>query len=314
MNKHGDMVFISHSSVDKKWAVLIKKELEGRGISAWIDQDEIRPGALIAEALGKAIESSACVIVIVSQESMKSRWVREEYHQSLNSVHHVIPVILDDADLPGFLRSRLCVDFRDASRFAEEFEKLVWGITNQKPNHENRKNHWPNQSELKTICNEAPVRVPDFETDDQVSERHFIDREIPLKQALQFIDEGRRFIVVGESRAGKTSFCDQVIRALGKRDEMILAARLDLEAIKGLTIDTLLGHTLIYMLGATARVLFKCAYSDFRSESIAHLPHELQLDANFHALRNLAERVENHFYGENSQPKPMDVPVKASAH
>ena len=132
-------VFLSHNSVDKPWAIQLKRSLEGRGLRVWLDRDEIRPGDLFVGALESGIQQSKAVVLVVSPESARSGWVREEYSRAIDlaqgsdSPLQLIPAILRDAELPGFLKSRNWVDFRDASLFEESIERLVWGVTGKKP-------------------------------------------------------------------------------------------------------------------------------------------------------------------------------------
>jgi hypothetical protein len=131
-------VFISHSSVDKPWVIELKEALEGRGIKVWLDNDEIRPGEKIAKALERGIEASRSVALVVSPESMKSGWVREEYDRALELEKAkrqpilLIPIILRTAKVPGFLSTRRWVDFRDENTFKENVDKVIWGITGRK--------------------------------------------------------------------------------------------------------------------------------------------------------------------------------------
>ncbi len=132
-------VFLSYRSVDENWVRKLKEDLLQYGVSVWLDQDEIRPGDLFAKALEQGLENSRSVALIVSPEAIASRWVEEEYYRAISLSNtmqkslQLIPVILRDAKLPGFLQSRNCVDFRDETAYNQNLSKLVWGITGQKP-------------------------------------------------------------------------------------------------------------------------------------------------------------------------------------
>jgi hypothetical protein len=132
-------VFLSYSSVDAIWVMKLKDDLLRYRVSVWLDKDEIRPGDLFAEALEQALDNCRAVGLIVSPEAIASGWVREEYNRALDLAKtkqarvRLIPVILRDAKLPGFLKSRSWVDFRDETTYAQNVWKLVWGITGQKP-------------------------------------------------------------------------------------------------------------------------------------------------------------------------------------
>jgi hypothetical protein len=131
-------VFLSYQSGDAEWVAGLKNALEAKGIRVWIDQDQIRPGDLFIDALERGIRSSRCVALIVSPASVRSPWVREEYNRALTLSHtagwelRLIPVLLRDAELPGFLASRSWVDFRDPSRYPESVDRLAFGITGKR--------------------------------------------------------------------------------------------------------------------------------------------------------------------------------------
>jgi hypothetical protein len=124
-------VFISYSSADETWVRNLRNSLVAQGVRVWSDRDQIRPGDRFIDALETGLASSKCVAVVVSPNSVRSGWVKEEYHRalSLQSQVRLIPLLLADAELPGFLGSRKWVDFRDPSQFDRSIEELHWGIT-----------------------------------------------------------------------------------------------------------------------------------------------------------------------------------------
>jgi hypothetical protein len=132
-------VFLSHTSVDKPWVIQLKDDLFRYGVSVWLDKDEIRPGDLFAKALEEGLANSRAMALIVSPEAMASGWVEAEYYRALSLAQNkqsplqLIPVILRDAKLPGFLKDRTWVDFRDRDAYAQNVWMLVWGISGKKP-------------------------------------------------------------------------------------------------------------------------------------------------------------------------------------
>jgi hypothetical protein len=132
-------VFLSHSSVDKPWVIQLKDDLLRYGVSVWLDRDEIRPGDLFVDALEQALDQCRAVALIISPASLRSGWVKEEYHRALSLAQskqtplQLIPVILQAAEPPGFLKNRSWIDFRDESAYADNVWRLVWGITGHKP-------------------------------------------------------------------------------------------------------------------------------------------------------------------------------------
>ena len=132
-------VFVSHSSVDKPWVRRLIQDLRGYGVTVWVDEEEIRPGSRIVDALEESIEACRAMGLVVSPASMASGWVKEEYSRAMalalrrEAPMQLIPVLLHDAELPGFLTNRSWVDFRDQSAYTNSVWRLVWGITGQKP-------------------------------------------------------------------------------------------------------------------------------------------------------------------------------------
>jgi len=132
-------VFLSHSSVDKPWVIQLKDALQRYGVSVWLDRDEIRPGDLFVKTLEAGLEQSRAVALIVSPEAIASGWVEEEYARAVSLAQNkqralrLIPVLLRDATVPGFLQSRHRVDCRDERAYAQKVWELAWGITGRKP-------------------------------------------------------------------------------------------------------------------------------------------------------------------------------------
>jgi len=165
-------VFLSHHSADKPWVIFLKAALRARGIRVWLDRDEIRPGDLFVDALEQGIQRSRCVAVIVSPGSMKSQWVKEEYSRALgiaNSARvdlRLIPCLLRDATLPGFLESRNWIDFRDPAEFDAKVDELCWGVTGTRP----------------SAAEAIPVRAPRSEPDVTPAEVAFLDRFVEAER------------------------------------------------------------------------------------------------------------------------------------
>jgi hypothetical protein len=132
-------VFLSHNSIDNPGVIKLKDDLARYGVKVWLDKDEIRPGDLFAKALEEGLDDSRTVALIISPEAMASGWVKEEYYRALSLCNNkgqalvLIPVILRNAEVPGFAQSRNWVDFRDEAQYAQNVWKLVWGVTGIKP-------------------------------------------------------------------------------------------------------------------------------------------------------------------------------------
>lgn len=128
-------VFLSHHSADKPWVIALKAELVERGLTVWLDHDEIRPGDRFVEALQNGVQNSRNIVVIVSPGSTRSKWVQDEWERALQLANssetnvRVIPCLLSGGSVPGFLATRQFVDFRNSARFDEAVDELYFGIT-----------------------------------------------------------------------------------------------------------------------------------------------------------------------------------------
>jgi tetratricopeptide (TPR) repeat protein len=132
-------VFVSHGSQDKPWVHGLVAGLERYGVSVWLDENEIRPGTHIVDALERGIDASNTMVLVISPEGMASGWVKEEYSRAMALAQRkgralpIIAAVLRTAEQPGFLENRRPVDFRDESQYADNVWRLVWGITGEKP-------------------------------------------------------------------------------------------------------------------------------------------------------------------------------------
>lgn len=130
-------IFVSYKSENIAWVNALKDSLEARGIKVWMDKEQIRPGDLFAESLEDGIEMSKTMGLVITPESLSSNWVREEYYRALSLVNedklHLIPILLQQTSLPGFLKGRQYIDFSDSGHYEQNVDRLIWpGITGKR--------------------------------------------------------------------------------------------------------------------------------------------------------------------------------------
>lgn len=78
-------VFICHSSADKESVARpLADRLEAAGVSAWIDQREIRWGDSLIQRVNAGLRSSRYVIVILSPSFYSTHWPDRELSAALN--------------------------------------------------------------------------------------------------------------------------------------------------------------------------------------------------------------------------------------
>jgi len=111
-------VFISHSHLDKERFVRdFAQSMSRRGFKVWLDEKSLKAGEPFWDRIGSAIESCDFVIVVLSQNSVKSQGVLEELRTAqifnLDQVK-ILPIRIDPVSystIPAHLRSRHILDF-----------------------------------------------------------------------------------------------------------------------------------------------------------------------------------------------------------
>jgi len=124
-------VFVSHASEDKDRFVLpFAAALRGKGIDAWVDKWEMRPGdSLVDKIFEEGLKEAAAVIVVLSKTSVAKPWVREELNAAvvdrIGRGTKLIPVVLDDCEVPQALKSLLWEPVKDPANFGENLARVV---------------------------------------------------------------------------------------------------------------------------------------------------------------------------------------------
>ena len=96
-------VFLSYSRRDEAIAVRLAETLAAEGFAVWFDQS-IRAGADWEQSLRGVLATAKAVLVVWSERSVLSRWVRIEARVAFRS-HRLVPVRIDGCQLPVGFRS-----------------------------------------------------------------------------------------------------------------------------------------------------------------------------------------------------------------
>ncbi len=127
-------VFISHASEDKVRFVLhFAEKLRAKGIDAWLDKWEMLPGdSLVDKIFEEGIKNADAIIVILSQNSVNKKWVKEELNAAfvkrINEGSKLIPIILDECVVPQALHSTVWQKINDLKNYKEEFDRIIMAI------------------------------------------------------------------------------------------------------------------------------------------------------------------------------------------
>ena len=125
-------VFIIYNHRDLDVATTLVAQLKAAGYSTWFDQEDIRPGERIEEALMSGLAQSVVAIVLISKNiESSSKWLSTEINLALSVLRSksalfspVIPLRLDDAPIPHQLQGVNWIRMNDA----DDFERLKKGL------------------------------------------------------------------------------------------------------------------------------------------------------------------------------------------
>ncbi|MCP4661703.1 MAG: SUMF1/EgtB/PvdO family nonheme iron enzyme, partial [bacterium] len=132
-------VFLSHNSRDKPAVRLLGEALKRRGLRVWLDEWELVPGRPWQEALEEIIETTRTAAVLVGKDGL-GPWQEPEMRACISEFVArevpLIPILLPGApgepELSIFLKQFTWVDLREGIT-EEGLDRVVWGITGQKP-------------------------------------------------------------------------------------------------------------------------------------------------------------------------------------
>jgi hypothetical protein len=130
-------VFISHATADKdRFVLTFAARLRNNGVDAWVDQWEMNPGdSLVEKIFEQGLKDAQAMIVVLSNHSIKSKWVREELNvamvQKIEKSTKLIPVRLDSCDVPECLRATIREDIVDLVAYEPQFRRILNAIHGQ---------------------------------------------------------------------------------------------------------------------------------------------------------------------------------------
>ena len=91
-------IFISYASADRERAKMMSEVLAERGWSVWWDRT-IPPGRQFDEVIEEALDAAKCVVVLWSQASVASTWVKTEAAEATRG-KALIPALIEEVKIP----------------------------------------------------------------------------------------------------------------------------------------------------------------------------------------------------------------------
>lgn len=132
-------VFISYNHGDaapaRKLALQLSQESD---VGVCIDEWEMDVGDSLLDRIEAAIDQSSFLVVLLSANSIGSKWVRTELKYAYQKEEElgrtfILPVLLDDCKLPIFVVDRLYIDLRTPSLQATGVQRLLNKIKGIEP-------------------------------------------------------------------------------------------------------------------------------------------------------------------------------------
>lgn len=132
--------FISYSWKDKDFAARLHDDLQSVGVRCWLDAKEMKIGDRLSDQIGKAIQAHDKVLLVLSQDSIQSSWVKQEVRNALRLERDrqetvLFPIRLDNAVLSitgikeiDLLKEKYIGDFdqwQDERSYQRAFSRLV---------------------------------------------------------------------------------------------------------------------------------------------------------------------------------------------
>jgi hypothetical protein len=106
------VVYISHSRQNAGIANKLFDTLQSRQVKPWLDQRDLDAGADWNEQVASAIRSADAIVFLIGPGGPNDRFQNFEWQQVVDEVAYLdptkalIPVVIGDAELPGFLSPR----------------------------------------------------------------------------------------------------------------------------------------------------------------------------------------------------------------
>jgi len=120
--------FISYSTKDNDFVDKLSIELIKNRIHIWRDKWEMQPGDSLIDKIQTALIDSSYLLIVLSKNSVESEWCRKELNAGLmreltKKDVTVIPVLIDNCEIPLFLQEKVFADFRTS--FDDGFKNLL---------------------------------------------------------------------------------------------------------------------------------------------------------------------------------------------
>ena len=146
-------VFISYSHQDKHFADKLVKALRTAGYNPWIDTLKLKVGDNWIEKTNQGLAQSDFIVAVLSESYNKSRWGQHELSafamkEVSTNRNNILPVLIEDCEIPVFLQDRLYADFRVS--FEDGLKQLLSALKPTKSKNKGEDNREPTKEAKET--------------------------------------------------------------------------------------------------------------------------------------------------------------------
>jgi hypothetical protein len=92
-------VFVSYSGKDTAFVAKLQRLLRTTNMTGFLDQSDIAAGAALSDLIRDEIRSASAVLVLLSENAVKSNWVPFEIGLAESMGKPIIPILLPINDL-----------------------------------------------------------------------------------------------------------------------------------------------------------------------------------------------------------------------
>lgn len=130
-------IFISYSRNDAAFVDQLARKLVMRRHHIWLDRWEMNIGDSLITKIQGALTESDAILIILSKNSVASEWCKKELNSGLMRELEekrvlVLPCIIDDCEIPLFLKEKMYADFRkDPNEAFEQVDDALLRITSR---------------------------------------------------------------------------------------------------------------------------------------------------------------------------------------
>ena len=163
MSNNQFRTFISYSRENQQFALKLACELKAANFAVWMDQYDIPTGARWDDEIEKALRECEIFMFIMTPASVASENAKDEVGYAIDHGKHILPVLLEECEIPLRLSRLQYVDFTQKS-FSEGIKSAKELLSTmvdegQSTVQENASSHVSKQKKIRRAV-EEPITVP----------------------------------------------------------------------------------------------------------------------------------------------------------